>query len=99
MGYSAYWRAGAGRPSRRCAGVPVGDLNTDSGEARGKAVLGAVPPADRPPLACLQHRLCGDRLHIGNMPLAGTSVSCDGEDHGNIGGIDLTACRGCRPPR
>lgn len=67
----------------------VGEPDTDSSEVRGKAAFRAAPPADRPPLGCLQHRLCGDRLDIGNMPLAGTTTTGDWEDHRHFGRIDF----------
>ena len=68
-------------------GWAVGNSDADRGEARRETPFCAATPTDRSPGGHLQHCLRGDRLHVGDMPLAGAPASSDREDHRYLGWI------------
>src|SRR5215831_18611753 len=70
-------------------GWAVSDTHAHSGKTRGQTAFRAATPTDLLPSGCLQHCLRGDRLRVGDMPLARAATPANGEDHRHIDGIDL----------
>jgi len=67
--------------------------DTAGGEVTGQRALGSLSPTNLSPFLSGQHRLGGNRRPVGNMVFAALSSSCDGEDQGDVGWIDVLAAR------
>src|ERR1700675_4235288 len=61
--------------------------------------FGAPPPADPLPFLSGQQRFSRDRGLIRDVVFAGLSGLRDGEDQGNVGGIDVLAPRQTQRPQ
>ena len=70
-------------------GRPVSDAHSGNGKASREPSFGSLAPTDGLPLGTFQHGLCRHGLYVRDMALARSAPSRDGENHGDVGWIDL----------
>ena len=79
--------------------MTIGDADTAAREETCQPTLGAPPPADLLPFLSGQQSFSGERRLIRDMVFARLSSLRDGEDQGNVGGIDVLAPRQTHRPQ
>ena len=79
--------------------MAIRNADTAGREETCQPTFGAPPPADPLPFPFGQQRFSRDRGLIRDVVFAGLSGLRDGEDQGNVGGIDVLASRQTHRPQ
>src|SRR5258708_13435658 len=79
--------------------MAIRNADTAGREETCQPTFGAPPPADPLPFPSGQQRFGSDRGLIRDVVFAGLSGLRDGEDQGNVGGINVLASRQTHPPQ
>ena len=79
--------------------MAIRNADTAGREETCQPTFGAPPPADLLPFSTGRQRFSRDRGLIRDMVFAGLSGLRDGEDQGNVGGIDVLASRQTHRPQ
>jgi len=79
--------------------MAIRNADTAGREETCQPTFGAPPPADLLPFSTGQQRFSRDRGLIRDVVFAGLSGLRDGEDQGNVGGIDVLASRQTHCPQ
>jgi hypothetical protein len=78
--------------------VAIGDANTVRRKETSQSTFSASAPSDPLPFLFGQQLFCGDRGLIRDMIFPRLSLLRDGEDQGDVGGIDVLASRQTHRP-